>query len=303
MLISQKFEEMSVNCKDARASVSKFMLEYKTDIQKFSMGQIADATFTSKSTLVRIAKKMGYSGWNELVKKYIEECNYYASHYSHISPNQPFEKGDSAETIADKIGHVMIESTLETLELLNMEELTRATRIMARANRIALLCISMNAILAELFQRKMMQIGVYVELLKQSEQFFHAQSLKKGDVAIIISYSGNNENRAPMKYLDSLKQNEVQIIAITSAGDNLLRSKADCTLTMASREKMYSKIATFATEESISFLLNVLYASYFNLAYDSNMKYKIDNSRFVEQQRYSTLEQAIEERKNYPLLK
>lgn len=303
MLISQKFEEMSVSCKGAQASVSKFMLEHKADVQKFSMQQIADATYSSRPTLVRIAKKMGYSGWNELARKYIDECNYYASHYSHISPNQPFKKGDNVTAIADKVGHVMVESTLETLELLDTEELTRAARMLAQANRIAMLCISVNSILAELFQRKMMQIGVHVELVKQSEQFFHVQSLKKGDVAIMISYSGNNENRAPMRYIECLKENGVKIIGLTSAGDNLLRSKVDCILTMASREKLYSKVATFATEESICFLLNVLYACFFNLQYEINMQYKVNASRIIEQHRYSTLRDATEESMNYPLQK
>lgn len=41
----------------------------------------------------------------------------------------------------------------------------------------------------------------------------------------MISYSGNNTNHAPMRYLPSLKEHGVPIIAITSAGDNLLRSE------------------------------------------------------------------------------
>ena len=300
MLISQKLESMSINYKDARASVSTFMLEQRTKLQNFTMQQVADAAYTSRSTLVRIAQKLGYSGWNELVKKYVEECHYYESHFAHISPNYPFEKGDSLSVVADKVGHVMVESILDTLDMLDTEELGRAAALMARSERIAMLCISPNSILAELFQRKMMQIGVYVELIQQAEQFFHAQSLGKQDCAIVISYSGNNVNRAPMRYLSCLKQRKVPIIAITSAGDNLLRSQADYVLTMSSREKLYSKIATFATEDSIAFLLNVLYSCYFALDYDSNLQRKVNASREIEQKRYTSVREAMEE-EDFPL--
>lgn len=294
MLISQKLETMMVDYKDARSTVGAFMLEQRTNLQNFSMQQVADATYTSRPTLVRIAKKMGYSGWNELVKKYVEECHHYENHFAHISPNHPFDKGDSTPMIADKVGHVMVESILDTLDMLDMEALDRAAVQLVHARRIAMLCISPNTILAELFQRKMLQIGVYVEIIRQSEQFFHAEPLNEQDCAIIISYSGNNANRAPMRYLPCLKKHKVPIIAITSAGDNLLRSQADYVLSMSSREKLYSKIATFATEDSIAFLLNVLYSCCFVRDYDKNLQYKISASREIEQQRMISVKEAME---------
>ena len=302
MLISQKLEVMTTDYKDARATVGSFMLEQRINLQNLSMQQVADATFTSRPTLVRIAKKLGYSGWNELVKKYVEECRYYESHFAHISPNHPFEKGDSPSAIVDKVGHVMVESILDTMDMLDTGELSRAAALLSRSERIAMLCISPNSILAELFQRKMMQIGVYVELIQHSEQFFHAQSLGERDCAIVISYSGNNAGRTPMRYLPCLKEHKVPIIAITSAGDNLLRSQATYVLSMSSREKLYSKIATFATEDSIAFLLNVLYSCYFTLNYDKNLQYKINASQKIEQQRCTSVRDAMEDG-NFPLNK
>lgn len=184
--------------------------------------------------------------------------------------------------------------------MLHADELSRAAALLARADRIAMLCISPNSILAELFQRKMMQIGTYIEIFQQSEQSFHAQSLRERDCAIMISYSGNNPDRAPMRYLPCLKAHKVPIIAITSAGDNLLQNQADYVLTMSSREKLYSKIAAFATEDSIAFLLNALYSCYFALNYDQNLQYKINASREIERQRYTSVKDAMEE-ESFPL--
>lgn len=89
--------------------------------------------------------------------------------------------------------------------MLDADVLARAAALLARSERIAMLCISPNSILAELFQRKMMQIGVQIELIQQSEQSFHTLSLGNRDRAIVISYSGNNASRASMRYLSRLE--------------------------------------------------------------------------------------------------
>ena len=82
-----------------------------------------------------------------------------------------------------------------------------------------------------------------------------------------------------------------------------MRSKATRVLTMSSREKLYSKIATFATEESISLLLNALYGCYFALDYDRNFAFKVNASRTIEQQRISTVREAMEDDQAFPLLR
>ena len=67
MLIQQKLDEMTVKYADSRASVARFLLEKKAKVNQMSMQQVADATFTSKPTLVRIAKGLGFCGWGEFV--------------------------------------------------------------------------------------------------------------------------------------------------------------------------------------------------------------------------------------------
>ena len=70
-------------------------------------------------------------------------------------------------------------------------------------------------------------------------------------------------------------------------GDNLLRQHATCTLSMSSRERLYTKISNFATEESINFILNMLYACYFSKDYEKNLDFKTKASRILEFERFS----------------
>lgn len=295
MLISQKIEQMTRYAQDAQKNIGEFLLGEKQNLSDYTMQEIADATFSSKSTLVRIAKKLGFSGWNELMAAYKEEIRYLATHKNDVDVNQPFTGGESSLEIAGRIGAVNRESVQETLQLLDPEALDQAVAYLIKARRICIYGLSVNYYMGELFQHKMILIGRSVELIAQAEQRFHAESMTREDCAILISYSGNDQGRNPTSVIPNLERNQVPIIGITSMGDNLLRRHAACTLTIASREKLYSKIASFATEASIMFLLDTLYACYFAKNYEKNLEYRVALSRAVEQNRYSTAQGIMEE--------
>jgi hypothetical protein len=71
-------------------------------------------------------------------------------------------------------------------------------------------------------------------------------------------------------------------------GDNLLRSCATYTFTISSRERLYHKIASFATEESISVILDSLYSCYFATDYEKHINYKNSVSKKIEKRRITS---------------
>ena len=135
----------------------------------------------------------------------------------------------------------------------------------------------------------MMTIGRLVEVAPIGEGGMMSSALKENDCAIIISYSGNNKERQPLSFINNLKENKVSIIGITSGGVNYMREQIDCILTISSRERLYSKIAGYTTEESIMHILNIIYSCYFAKNYQENLNYKIKNSRELEQARIASL--------------
>ena len=99
-----------------------------------------------------------------------------------------------------------------------------------------------------------------------------AMRLDQHDVAIIVSYSGNNASVEPLNIVPYLRENNVPLIGITSGGDNLLRQSTDTILTMCSRERLYTKVANFSTEESLNYVFNVLFASVFERQYEKKRR-------------------------------
>lgn len=295
MYISQKIEERCLNHQGASSIVGEYLLKEKRNIRNYSLQQIADATFTSPATLVRIAKKLGYSGWNSFSKAYCDECLYMEKRDHQTDPDKPFSQKDRPIIIAEKISELMQESLRGTKEILDEAELEAAVKILDESDHILLMGMAPHAYLCELFEREMLTIGKRVSVCQlQGNYHYDVASLGEHDCIIMISYSGNNEKRFPMSFLPMIKQQGTRLIAITSEGDNLLRKEADCTLTILSRERIYSKIATFSTEISVYYLLNALFSCYFALDYDANLEYKIGVSKQREQTRNTVLKDIVE---------
>lgn len=289
MFLSQRIEELMMQHHDARYAVAEFVLHEKKHIQDYTIDDIAEYSYTSKATVVRFAKTLGFHGWRDFIKAYISEIHYEQRHQGNVDANYPFTQDNTTSEMLDNIKKLQIESIQDTYDLIDISTLDKATDYMFKANRVVIFGLSPNVYLGELFRRKMITIGKNVEIASIGEMGIICRTLKSNDCAIIVSYSGNNQDAEPMCFLPILLKHQVKLIGITSGGENYLREHISCVFTMSSKERLYTKIATFASEESIQFIFNALYANYFLKAYEDYDKYKIDNARILETKRESVL--------------
>lgn len=288
MYIFQKLEEMTIQNNESRRALGTFLLDHKDQIADYKMEEIAKKTYTSKPTLSRFAKLMGYSGWKEFVYAFSHETvNLKNIEFSDTDVNYPFSGSDHPIEIVEKISNLQIQSIQDTLQQLDVEKLNQAARILHSANKIAIYGTSPNSYYGGILKRKLLGIGKNAVFADVGEAGVVSQTLTENDCAIMISYSGNNVHREPTINLKYLVQRNVQIIGITSAGDNLLSRYANISLFISSKEKLYSKISNYATEQSILLLINLLYSTVFALDYETYEKNKITSSSLMEIQRHS----------------
>lgn len=289
MFLVQKVEELIVTYDDGRRNIGEFILQHMDTIHEYSIQEIAARTYTSKASIVRFAKTLGYEGWKDLKKDLIHEYQV-EKEMNGVDFNYPFSKDDAIGDVAAKIARLQIKTIEDTLEHLDTDMTVRCINLLVRARRIVIFGISPNTGVAELFRRKMLSIGKFVEISNSREMGMQAMALDSHDVAILISYSGNNGSAEPVNIIPYLKENNVPLIGITSGGDNLLRQHIDTILTMCSRERLYTKIANFSTEESLAYLFNVLFAGVFERQYEKNDTYRQKSARKLEQGRLKDTE-------------
>lgn len=282
MLISQRLEKLAAEHDDSRRTIGLYLLDNPKSVDVLTMAQIAEATFSSKATLVRAAKQLGFDGWTAFARAYGREQDRAAERASDVDHSIPFAPGAPMRDIMTAIAQVRADSTMETMQQQDARDVERAVNYLVSARQIMLLGLSTNEQCLGLFQRKLLQIGINASLPIVADYGAAVQLLKEGDCVVASSYTGENETRKPMVYLKKLRERGVRVIALTSEGDNYLRRNADVTLTVLSREKLYQKIATFSTEASVECLLDMLYAGIFARDYEHNLRYKTETSREVE---------------------
>ena len=294
MSLVHRVEELSRNYGGgSRKAIGSFILKEKGHLHEYTVQEISDFTYTSKAALTRFAKDLGFSGWREFIKKFVEEQRYEDAHYTNVDPNYPFQKDSSKKDILNVICSLQVESLLDTADLLEENgEFDRIVELIEKSHRIAIFGLNPNLSLAEIFKRKMLTIGKVVETPMLGDSGLLASTLTKEDCAIVVSYSGNNMKHTTMKVLPDLMEKDVPIVALTSDGDNLLRKKAKYTLTISSRERLYDKISTFSTETSILFIFNILFSCYFQKEYEENLRRKIQKGEKLEEPRMQRKENS-----------
>lgn len=285
MLLTEKMQ--ATNFSESERVIVDFILEKGTVIENYSTSQIAKETFTSPSSLIRIAKKLGFHGWNDLKKNYLEEVSYLESHFQSIDANYPFGPRDNMMVVANKISALYVESAEDTLSLVEHDALQKAVWLLHDQMRILVFAIGNLNYAADEFTYKMRRIQKNVlHDAVQDNQFHDALMSDRNDVAICLSYSG--ETPTLLKTALFLKKKNVPVIAVTSLGNNSLSKLADIVLPVTTREKSYSKIAGFTSYQSFSLILDILYSCVFNMDFTRNLEYKLSIAKEVENDRVIT---------------
>ena len=287
MLLQERLETHPFTTSEKQ--VVDYLLEQQRNIQNKTTAEIAAATFSSKSTLVRIAKKLNYSGWTALKADFLNELDYLEKSVSCIDANYPFTKRDSLMTIANKIARLEIESIEDTLSLITHDDLRKVVDMIAKSSEINIFAASNNLLVAQEFSHQMSRIKREVKIHSiQGEILFNAYLAKQDSCGLIITYSGETGSLNQVAKL--LVEQNIPVITITSMGENTTARYADAILRLCTREKLYSKISTYSTDAAINYLLNVIYSCVFALDYDANVALKIASSKKIENDRFSDSE-------------
>lgn len=285
MLLIEKIEYQTFS--NSEQAVIDYILDNKLNIEHQTTAEIASATFSSKSTLVRTAQKLGFSGWQEFKAAFIKEWTYLSSNISQINANLPFQKSDNIQEISHQLATLKKEAIDDTQSLLSYKTLNKAIRTLAASQTIHVFATSNNNLLPLTFQQKMSRIRRDVRIHSLAgEQYFDAYQAFPNSCALLISYSG--ETTSLLRIATILHRRNIPIILLTSIGESSISRLTDCCLFISTKEKLYSKIATFTTDESILYLLDLLYSGIFALDYDENLSFKIEAASYIEANRQAS---------------
>lgn len=245
MEIEDAINHSYTHLNDNEKAVLEYIINNKKECINLTIVELAKATHTSKSSLLRLSKKLGFNGYSEL--KYSLK-NHYSTHDSSISKDDfvSMQEGDIQSTI--KLFHQTDKNDL-------LKELDSAKNIFCYGTGWG-----QRDVLTD-FSRSMVPLNRYPILLSSETELKMAANngISNEDMLIIVSLSG--EILDIKSELQLLKMKNVPIVSITNISNNSLASLGTYNLYFQSTPKKLNdeKIFSFLP---LHLIMDSLFRSY-----------------------------------------
>ena len=227
--IKQNYDKFT----DREKLIADYLLLENIKIVDMSAKEIAEATKTSAPTVVRFAKKLGFSSLNEMKIKLSISLNEKKSN----GEVEYWDKDLSTRSIVNGVKSSIHSIIDETVDLISEEELDKAVELLTNAKTIYIFSVGVSSLVGLDFYYKLSRINKRCIVHEDTHlQVTSSVLMQEGDVAVVISYSG--ETKEVLLCAKNARENNVPVIAITKASiDNKLESFSDISLHVPYVEK------------------------------------------------------------------
>lgn len=275
----KRMRQQSDSLSASMHSIAEFLLREGSGIANLGMGQVAALSYSSKATLVRYARQLGYDGWKSFRADFIEQARLEEKRSmggTKVDLNYPFDAGEDTSAIAQSIVDIRRAAHDIVLGNLDTQLVDTAADLLLDARRLVFLGNPPNRQYGELFAYNLYNIGVECRVPHNETRDQELRQLGGRDCVIVSSYSGNlsRDLGSPVHMVRNLG---VPLIAITGAGSPLSNI---CTIALEypPLEHYYTKIGGFYSCECTALILDLLYCSCYRRNYESNKRGRVNLS-------------------------
>ena len=189
-----------------------------------SIKEVAEALSVSEPLLVKVSKKLGYSGFREIrsaLLSYFDALPF--------DKEQELSEKDNVEDIIEKVFNNSVQALKEAQSIVDAKIISKAAQWIFHANRIVILGVGGSAIVGEDFEHKLLRIGIHSHTYSDNHlMVMVASQLKENDVVIAISQSGNTAEICNAILV--AKKNQAKIICITNNHQSELAEISDLSI-------------------------------------------------------------------------
>ncbi|MEE6272067.1 MurR/RpiR family transcriptional regulator [Georgenia wangjunii] len=207
-------------------------------VARESITALAARCRTSAPTVVRFAKRMGFSGYPELRLALAVAAGIEEGRSARGPVSGTLDASDTLEDIITKIGYADARAVEDTVSMLSVGELERAVDAIVGARRIDVIGVGASALTAADLCQKLARVGYNAVVHPDRHAAVTAISLRRrGDVVIAISHSGATADvLEPVRLASGVG---ATTIALTNHPGSPLAKAGDVVLVTTSRETTF----------------------------------------------------------------
>ncbi len=233
--------------------------------------ELAKATYTSHSAIIRLCKKLGFTGFKEFRLELGREVHQLLAQFDQtIDANFPFSEQDDGATIAKKMAELSIQAVKKAQLQIENQPLDTIAEKLTQVKRIFVFAKGDSQITARKFQNKLVKLNKFLILAEEySDSSWNAANLTKEDCAVFISYSGRIHHYE--KIMSYLKHVGTPTLLLTGNEHSEMAKKASMCLVISQGELDFVKVATFSSQIAFDYVLNTLYSIMYAQNYTANV--------------------------------
>lgn len=234
--------------------IANLIMEQPEKIIHSTISEIAEDLGIADATVFRFCKRIGFKGYQAMKISLASEI---------VSPikeiHEAINENDDEATITQKVFNANIRTLNDTIQMLDMNQLTAAVSALTSARKIDFYGLGGSGAIAMDAHHKFLRSGKPSTCYTDSHlQIISASQLTKDDVAVCISHSGNS--RDIIETLEVAKENGATTICITHFAQSPLAKNADITLLTVSEETEYRSEALASRLAQLS-IIDALYVN------------------------------------------
>ena len=209
---------------DKERQIARDCLALGSELQHFSIQEIATRHGVSTALVVKTAQRCGFSGFKEM-----KDAITAYSQLPVVDLHEELNPKDNAATVVNKVFNTAINALQETLAIFDVGALERAAAVLASAPSIDIYGVGGSGALALDAFHKFLRIGVRSRVFTDSHlMVMSASLLQPGGAALGFSHSGRTH--ALVEAFKQAKQQGATTIAITNSRSSPLAACTDIVL-------------------------------------------------------------------------
>lgn len=235
-IINQKYSSL----RKSEKKVADYLLLNQERAERMTIKELAKVVGVSQTTVVRFVKALNLESYSELRDAIVRERTLKREDYDNyqlFKEEGVFSK-DFTKELPGKIIAKNIRSLEETLKNISIREYERAIKAIIEAENIVVFGVEDSNTPMYNLTTKLLYLGLNVSMQTDYyHQMVRANNMKKDDLAIGISYTGNSIQTIDV--LKSAKNRGARILVITNSSDSKINEYSDISLYTASDQFLY----------------------------------------------------------------
>lgn len=210
MKIENLIRDKYKNLNETEKEILRYIISNSSRIRSLKIKELADAVYCSPNTIIRMSKKMGFTGFSEMKHVIFEELE---KNYSHVPIS---EDG-------------LYKDLVKTKELINLGLLDHLARMIVKKKHVSVFGLGPSRLSADIFSMRLTFLGISaVSFIDQHAMLFYTNRITEGGICLFISFTG--EQKGILGPAVIAKGRKGTVISLTGLSDNELSRIADHSL-------------------------------------------------------------------------